>query len=291
VSEAGPAQQTLDAVAREIVGAPYAASLGVRVDRLSGDAARLRLPYSDVNSNPGGALHGGCAASLGVLASQALARATLGAEAGPWHTVALQTSYLAAAIGEEVVADACLLRRGRELCFARVDVATVGGKPIATTTASVRGRSGAPSAALPIARGDDGGADPGRMGPHVGKVPFVAARGITVEHMMDGASRLRMPASAANADSAGSVHEGAVLALLDTTGAMASWAETGIGPYRASTTALQAQVLAPPPAADLVAFGRCVARDGETLWSDVEVARTDTREQIARGTVMYRIVT
>ena len=129
------------------------------------------------------------------------------------------------------------------------------------------------------------------MGPHIGRVPFIGHRGIAVEHMTGGTSRLVMPASEANADLGGGVHEGAVLALLDTTGAMASWAESGPGPYKASTTSMQLQNLAPAPNADLVAYGHCVQRDDEIFWSDVEVAEAGSGRVTARGTVLYRIVT
>ena len=109
--------------------------------------------------------------------------------------------------------------------------------------------------------------------------------------MTGGTSRLVMPAIEANADLAGGVHEGAVLALLDTTGAMASWAECGPGPYKASTPSMQMQILAPAPGADLVAYGRNVQRDGEIFFSDVEVAGASDGRVYARGTVFYRIVT
>jgi acyl-coenzyme A thioesterase PaaI-like protein len=99
-----------------------------------------------------------------------------------------------------------------------------------------------------------------------------------------------MPARAANADAAGGVHEGALLALLDTTGAMAAWAETGPGRFKASTPALQAQILAPAPDVDLVAYGRMRQRDGELLWSDAEIASAADGRVFARGTVVYRIV-
>ena len=80
------------------------------------------------------------------------------------------------------------------------------------------------------------------------------------------------------------------LALLDTTGAMAAWAETGPGRYKASTPSLQARFFSPPPAEDLVAYGRMIQRDAELLWSDVEVASARDARVFARGTVVYRIV-
>lgn len=281
----------MDAIRSWVEQSPYSALLGVRLERLEPEHVRLHLPYRDGNSNPGKALHGGCAASLGIIGGQAVTRATLGAEAGPFHTCALQVSYLAAAIGEDVFADARLLRQGKSMCFVEIDVATAAGKQVAHVTSMLRGRFGAPEVALPVTRGDDGAADPGPMGPHVGGMPFTAERGLVVEHMTGAHSRITLPCSPANADLAGGVHEGALLALFDTTGAMAAWAETGPGPYKASTPALQAQILAPPPAEPLVGYGRLAWRDGDTFWSEVEVAGARSRRICARGTVVYRIVT
>ncbi len=278
-------------VASWVEESPYTAFLGVRAEAITDDSATLVLPYQDVNSNPGKALHGGCAASLAVVGGQAVTRSALGPDTGPWHTCALQVNYLAAAIGEDVVAEARLLRKGKEMCFVEVDVATREGKSIAHVTTMVRGRFGAEPSETMRSRGDHGEADPGAMGPHIGSVPFIGARGITVEHMTGGTSRLVMPYKDDNADQSGGVHEGAVLALLDTAGAMASWATSGPGRYKASTPAMQAQILAPPSKGDLVAYGHNLQRDGDIFWSDVEVASASSGAVIARGTVIYRIQT
>jgi len=270
---------------------PHARALGVEIESIAPEEARLRLPYSDSNSNPGQVLHGGVAASLCAIAGQAVARATLGADAAPFQTSEIQVTYLAAAKAQAIVATARRLREGKELCFVEVGVASDDGKPIARGLVAARGRFGAAAAALPPTRGDDGAADPGRMGPHVSRIPFMAKLGAKIEHMVDAHSRVVLPFAEANADAAGGIHEGAALALLDTAGAMAAWAVTGPGPYKASTPALQAQVLAPPPAETLVAFGRSVHRDGEAHWCDVEVAGAESRRVCVRGTVLYRIVT
>ncbi len=269
----------------------YTAALGVELGELTEQSARLSLPYRDDNSNPGKALHGGVAASLSAVGSQAVARAALGAESGPWHLCALQVNYLSAAIGEAVVADAKLLRRGKEMCFVEVDVRTAEAKPIAHATAAVRGRFGAEAPECARAAGDHGESDPGAMGPHIGSIPFIGKRGIAVEHMSGGTSRLVMPFRSANGDADGGVHEGAVLALLDTTGAMAAWAESGPGRYKASTPAIQAQILGVPPKQDLCAYGTCVQRDREIFFSAVEVATASEGTLVARGTVIYRILT
>jgi uncharacterized protein (TIGR00369 family) len=281
-----------EATDHELVGSPYAAALGVEVAAVDGDRATLRLPFREENANPGGALHGGVAASLGVIGAHAVTRAALGEESGPWHTPALHLSYLAAAIREPVAAEARLLRRGKELCYVDVEVATGEGKPIARAAVVTRARLGKPVAELPRSAGDDGATHPGPIGERVGTLGFIGGRGIRVELMREGRSRLRMPWRAANGAGAGAgTHEGAALALLDTAGAMAAWSVVGPGPFKASTPAIQAQVLAPPPAADLVAFGRVAERDEEMFWIDVEVADASSLRVCARGVVLYRIVT
>jgi uncharacterized protein (TIGR00369 family) len=128
------------------------------------------------------------------------------------------------------------------------------------------------------------------MGPHLGKIPFMGCRGIVAEHMVDGTARLTLPLGEVNGDADGGIHEGALLALLDSTGAMAAWAEHGFGNYRASTPSMQARIIAPAPSGGLVAYGRCVQRDGEILWSEVEVAGQADGRVCARGSVLYRIV-
>ena len=76
----------MDWIRSWVVESGYSAALGVHCDELSETSVTLSLPYADVNSNPGKVLHGGCAASLGVVASQAVTRAALGPDAAPFHT-------------------------------------------------------------------------------------------------------------------------------------------------------------------------------------------------------------
>jgi uncharacterized protein (TIGR00369 family) len=286
---------TMDSATRHDYESPYGAALGIEIESLDAERALLRLPFREANANPGGALHGGVAASLAVIGANAVTRAALGTESGPWHTAGLHVSYLAAAINEAVTAEARLLRRGKELCFLEVEVATGDGKAIAHAAVAVRARQGKASATTHATAGDSGEMAPGPMGERVGKLGFIGGRGIVVELMQAGRSRLRMPWREANGgphspNGIAGTHEGAALALLDTAGAMAAWSVTGPGPYKASTPAIQTQVLAPPPAADLVAFGRVAERDDEMFWSEVEVAEAASLRVCARGTVLYRIV-
>jgi uncharacterized protein (TIGR00369 family) len=270
---------------------PYSRALGVELVGSDEDGCRLLLPYREENSNPGGALHGGCAASLGLIGTHVVGRHALGAEAGPLLTVSAHVSYLSAAVGEDVVADTVLTRKGRTACFAETSVATPDGTLVSRISSVLGCRPDASPAGPPLATAPECGADPGPMGAFVGAMPFTAARHLAVEHMAEGRSRLTMPLGDANADLDGSFHEGAVLALLDTTGAMAAWAVTGPGPYRASTVALHACMVDAARSDRLVGVGQTVHRSGDLFWADVEIADAASKRTEATGTVVYRIVT
>ena len=279
-------------ITRWIEDSGYSSFLGAELVDIDGESARLRLPWNPGNSNPGNVLHGGCAASLGILGGQLVARAALGPQAAGFHTAQLQVAYLAAAQEEEVTAHARLLRRGKTLCFVHTDVTTLSAKPIAAILTTVRGRFGESPAPTPTHGGDHGESDPGEIGGFIEQQPFIANRKLHIEHMSGGTSRISMPFSDEhNGDCEGTVHEGAIAALLDTCGAMASWAESGIGPYRASTVSLQSEAIAPAPTEDLLAYGRCTHRDGDMFWADVDITVAATASVIGRGTVLYRIVT
>jgi len=276
---------------QSIEAEPYCATLGVRVDQISADSARLSVPFKDANSNPGKILHGGVAASLIDIASLAVGRAAFDAAALPLHVAALDVAYLSAAVGEEVVAEARVLRKGKDLCFVEVNVVNPAGKAIARGLSTVRGRFGVEHAASTPSAGDDGAAEPGPMGKQIPKVvPFIGGLGMQIENMSGGRSRIAMPFRESNAGADGGVHEGAILALLDTTGAMAAWATTGPGGFKASTVAIQAQLRAAARAEDIVAYARTAQRDREIFWCDVEVASRADGRILAGGTVIYRIV-
>lgn len=285
------ADARLSAVNHWMEQSGFVMALGVECVEATAEVTRLRLPYHEANSNPGGALHGGCAASLGLIGGHLIAGAALGPESGPFVTISSHVAYLAAAIEEEVVGTTELTRKGKELCFADTSVVTFEGKPISRISTVVASGAGAPPAQRPAASDPVDGCDPGPMGPFVATLPFIASRQVSVEHMANGRSRLAMPLIEGNADGDSAFHEGAVLALLDTTGAMAAWAETGPGPYKASTAAIQAQMLGPPRAEQLVGHGGVIHRENEVFWADVAIADAGTSSLQARGTVVYRIVT
>lgn len=275
-----------------VEGSAFSKKLGVQAKSITETDAELFLPFREGNSNPGGALHGGVYASMSIISAHATARTTLGAEAGPFHTVGFQINYLSAAINEGVTAKARVLRRGKELVFVEVTCTSDAGKDVSHATMMIRGRVGAEINEGPTCQTAVAGDQPGDMGPAITQmVPFIHERGIVIEHMADGEARLLMPWIEDHGDADGGTHEGAALALLDTAGAMAGWAVTGPGAYKASTPSMQAQVRVAPPRQDLIAYAKVSYRDNEIFYSDVEVAGKDDKKVYAKGTIMYRIVT
>jgi uncharacterized protein (TIGR00369 family) len=270
---------------------PYSRALGVELVESNEENCRLVLPYREENSNPGGVLHGGCAASLGLIGGHVVAHRALGEAAGTLQTASSHVSYLSAAIGEDVIATTVLTRKGKAASFAETSVTTRDGTPVSQVSTVLTRRSDDDAPALRFATSRDEGADPGPLGAFVGTMPFTAARRMSVEHMAEGRSRLVMSLADANADLGGSFHEGALLALVDTTGAMAAWAVTGPGPFRASTVAIQSCMLTTARGDRLVGRGHVVHRAGELFWAAVEVADAGSERIAATGTVVYRIAT
>lgn len=285
----------LDALAAGAAAVPYHLSLGVRVETLTPDHARLRVPYRDENSNPGRALHGGVAASLIDIAGVLVARAGVadmdGIEPG---TLDLSVDYLAAAIGEDIVADAQVLRRGKEIVYVDVDVRNDAGKRIAKGLVTHRLAPASPPDRLLSVSADplpEATTAPPNMARALFALPFIAGRGMRIVLMEDGRSVVEMPDSAANRDHDRSVHEGAITALLDTTGAMAAWSVVGLDPrYKASTVGLHVSFHAPARGEDVVASGRTLQRSNEIFLNNVTVIGRTSRQTIATGMVTYRIV-
>ena len=122
---------------------------------------------------------------------------------------------------ETVHAEAKLQRRGRALCFVETRVVTDDGTAIAAATAVVRARDAGEGNPLPTTSGCEG-ATPGPLAAVLEKAPFMHRLGMKIEHMDEGRARVSMAASEQILGDDGAVHDGAMLALLDTTGAMAA---------------------------------------------------------------------
>jgi len=274
---------------------PYAGALGMAVESVDAERATVRVPFQSGNSNPGGALHGGVAASVVDIAAALVGRAGVQDRPGIEHGVVdLAVTYLAAAINEDIVGEARLLRRGKELAFVEVDVRTGAGKAIARGL--VTHRSGEPGGSdRQLIRDPEASLEPDGELPPFARIftaaPFIARLGIEARHAADGAALTLLPWRDANADRDGALHGGAVAALIDTTGAMASWSLVPLDPRnKASTPALHVTHHTPAHGEPVLAEATTLRRNDELFANEVTVRGGDSGRLIATGTVLYRIV-
>ena len=118
-------------IADFIPASPMPAALGIRVESLGTDRARLYLPWSEPLATMADVVHGGAIAALADTAAMAAAWASDEVPEGlTGATVSLTLDYLAAGRGD-LTADAVVLRRGGRLVYVRVDVADAAGEPVA----------------------------------------------------------------------------------------------------------------------------------------------------------------
>lgn len=286
------------ALAARVEGAPYPGSLGVRVESIDENLTRIRIPYKDENSNPGRALHGGVPASAIAIAGALAARAGIDEAPGLEAAVLdLAVDYLAAAIGEDIVADAEVLRRGKELAYVDVDVRTDTGKRIAKGLVTHRAAPAAPPERRLARTPADVDPGDGRDGavPDLARLivstPFIARLGLAITHMHDGRARLVMPCRSETGDGEGATHPGALAALLDTTGAMASWSVVGLDlRYKASTVGITTSFHDTAGEEDVVAHARTLRRNDEIFLNTVTLVGRTSGRIVATGGVTYRIV-
>ena len=121
-----------------IESSAFVAHLGIQLESMEPDSARLRLPYSDALPTMGEVVHGGAISSL--IDTAAAAAAWSGAEVPEKiraSTVGLTVSFLAPASATDLVADARVVRRGGVTVIA-VDVRGNDGEAVATALVTYR---------------------------------------------------------------------------------------------------------------------------------------------------------
>lgn len=114
-----------------IAAEPFATLVGLQIEAVTPDYCRIRLPFRPELRTVTNLVHGGAIATLidgaGVIAvwSNVDPMPSRGA------TINLLVSYLSAAQAVDLIAEARVIRRGRSVVFADVDVTTPTGERIA----------------------------------------------------------------------------------------------------------------------------------------------------------------
>jgi uncharacterized protein (TIGR00369 family) len=114
-----------------IPASPLPAALGIRLDSIAADRARLAMPWKEELATMADVVHGGAIAALADTAAMAAAWATDDVpEALTGATVSLTLDYLRAGRGD-LAAEAWVVRRGGRLVYIRVDVTDTDGTSVA----------------------------------------------------------------------------------------------------------------------------------------------------------------
>jgi len=105
--------------------------LGIRVEELRRDYARLSMPWRPDLNQPQGLMHGGAIATL-IDTAVVPAIGTAYDDDRPFSTIEMSVRYLGPVSQEDLVAEGWVSRRGRRVVFCDVEVRTASAVKVAT---------------------------------------------------------------------------------------------------------------------------------------------------------------
>lgn len=107
--------------------------VGIVLEEVRRDYARMRLPFRPVLNQPAGVVHGGALATL--IDTVVVPAIASGYDAAHRYlTIDMQIQYMSAVIGEDAVAEGWITRRGRSIVFCRAEILTAKAGLVATGT-------------------------------------------------------------------------------------------------------------------------------------------------------------
>ncbi len=111
--------------------APFPAFLGMKLEEVRKDYARMRLPYRDEFNQPAGIVHGGVIVSL---MDTVVVNAIISGLSGPPErlmTIDAHAHFLDAVVKQDMIAEAVVRRRGHKIVFLFVEVRAADGTLVA----------------------------------------------------------------------------------------------------------------------------------------------------------------
>ena len=263
------------------------------IAELAHDRAVLLLPYQPAHMNAGGVLNGGASASLVTMTGTLAAWTGVDVDAkNDVRCVDVSLQYLNAAREDDIVAEARVLRRARDVVFLGVAVRSQAGSPIC-------------QGLLTYQTADHGGHAPRLRADHIllpapsplidsGKhrlfQGYVRKLEITPVHETPGRVRLRMPFTPAHANESGHLDAGALASMVDIAAVAASWSLIPPRPgARGSTIAMQVSFPSTTTEA-AVADAHVQQRSESLLFSTVHVTAATSGQLVAMGQVSYRLL-
>ena len=272
---------------------PFATWLGMTLVDTAPARAVLALPFQPAHANAAGPLNGGASASLLLMAGMVAAWTDIDLDTEPHLScVDMSMQYLASAREEDVLAEAQVVQRGRDLFFLTVALRTPADKPICQGVMTYR----AP---------DYAGHTP-RLHAHPVLLPapepmlppdnprilrgYVQKLHMAFHHQSPGHTRLYMPCTAMHMDERGRMHPGALASITDLAGTAAAWSLVPRRPgARGATVGLHISYTS-TTTGSVVADAHVQQRSEELFFSTVHVTDATTRQLVALGEVTYRLL-
>ena len=136
-------QQVRNLVEGFIVGSPYGRHLGIVAETIEVDRVRFRLPYREALTTIGDLVHGGAIASLVDVAATAACWANPSVDPGArGTTIGFAINYLNAGRGEDLIATADVIQRGRAISVCDVHVRGLDDTLVARATVTYKLKGG-----------------------------------------------------------------------------------------------------------------------------------------------------
>lgn len=124
-------------LARFREGNPFHRLLGVELEEMRPGYARVRLPVTEqLRGGVGGSVHGGVLSALADIVALGAMQSSFTAADRPAGTAELSISYLRPALGDAVIAEARVLKKGRMLAVLDIDISNPDGRLVAKGRAS-----------------------------------------------------------------------------------------------------------------------------------------------------------
>jgi uncharacterized protein (TIGR00369 family) len=121
-----------DLVRGLIVDSPLGRLLGFEVGSIAPGRVRVRLPFRNEVTTVGDVVHGGAISALIDTAATAAAWSGADLAANPrGTTIALTVNFIAAARGQEIIAEANVIQRGRTITVCEVRVEGADARRVA----------------------------------------------------------------------------------------------------------------------------------------------------------------
>ena len=272
---------------------PFAAFLGMKLVDIAHARAVLALPFQPAHANAAGPLNGGASASLLLMAGTVAAWTDVDLDTEPHLSgVDMSVHYLTPARAEDVLAEAQVVQRGRDLFFLAVTLSTPAGKPICQGVMTYRApdyagqapRLYAQPVLLPVPAPLTPPDNPRVLRGYVEKLHM------TLQHQSPGRVRLHMPCTAMHVDECGQIHTGALASIADLAGTAAAWSLVPRRPgARGATVGLHVSYTS-ATTDPVVADAHVQQRSEELFFSTVHVTSAVTGHLVALGEVTYRLL-